>query len=170
MLNETYKNVLFGVATIVMLLSSIKHSKYITEDLIQAEEYYHGFKFGIVITCLFANVCLGIFSFFILGNLNDFIHKMCVNLIGASQKLRVLGILMLLSLGFYSACNFSCYMVRSDISKIGLRLAITSFIVTLAQCCHIITIHLLHPDLFCLGWAKRTREYDKSSAQRIVFI
>jgi hypothetical protein len=83
MIHETYRNAFFGIASILMLVASIKHSEYITNNTDVSGEYYSGLSFGILVTCLFANICLGIFSLFILGNLNDFIVKMAVNLIGA---------------------------------------------------------------------------------------
>lgn len=170
MINETYKNVLFGVATTFMMLASVKHSKYITENLDEAEKYYHGYNFGVIVTCLFSNVCLGIFSFFILGNLNDFIHKMCVNLIGACQKLRVLAILMILSLGFYSASNFSCFTVRSINSNINSKLIMSSIIVVISQSIHLFSIQLLHPDMFGFRWAKKVRDCYKNNKKLIAFI
>jgi len=170
MINETYKNVLFGVASLAMVLASISHSKNITENLKMSEDYYHGFNFSLIVTCLFVNVCLGIFSFFILGNMNDYIHRMCVNLIGAGQKLRVLALLILLSMIPYAAANFGCFVIHSEVSEIEKKLAIISLIVVCLQVFHLFSIHLLHPDIFGLKWIKRMRDYDKDNQEKIVFL
>lgn len=170
MINETYRNVLFGTVSIVMLFGSIKHSEYLTGNMDIAEKYYYGMNLGLVITCLFANVCLGIFSIFILGNLNDFMHRMCVNLIGAGQKLRVLAILMLISMALYSAVNFTCLMHSVHLSQIERKMVTISAIVVLLQLLHLLSIYLLHSDVFGLKWMGEVQDYDKGRKSRVVFL
>lgn len=169
MINETYRNVLFGVASISMLFGSIKHSEYLTGNIEVAEKYYYGMNLGLVITCLFVNVCLGIFSIFILGNLNDFMHRMCVNLIGAGQKLRVLAILMLASMICYSGVSLACFMHSVYLSQVERKMAVASTVVILLQMFHLLSIHLLHPDVFGLKWRREVEEYDKGHS-RVVFL
>lgn len=170
MINETYINVLFGTASIFMLFGSIKHSEYLTNNMDVAEEYYYGMNLGIVITCLFVNVCLGIFSMFILGNLNDFMHKMCINLIGAGQKLRVLAILMLVSMVCYSGVNLASFMHSVYLSQMERKMAVVSMVVVLLQLFHLLSIHLLHPDVFGLRWIREVKSYDQGHKSRVVFL
>lgn len=96
MINETFKNVFFAISNILLLLVSLKQSGYVANHSESAEKLYGGLLFGSVITLLFVNFCLFIFAMFILMNLNDFILKRCLNLIGAHQKLRIVGALVVI--------------------------------------------------------------------------
>ena len=144
-----------------MLLGSIKHSEYISDNVKISESYYFSFTIGIIITCLFANICLGIFSLFILGNLCDYIQRMSVNLIGARQKLRILAILLLISFMYYTATNVICFMNAIVILNIEKKMAITSLIVSMLQVVNIMTINLIHPDVFGIKWIKEVRSFDR---------
>lgn len=170
MINETYKNVLFGIASMSMMLASIAHSKSIADNLQMAEEYYFLFNFGVVITCLFANICLGIFSFFILGNLNDFIHKMCLNLVGACQKLRVLAFLMVINTSIYIFSNLLCFFHSLCLSNIEKNMAQISAINVILQTLHIYSIHLLHPDILGIKWLRKIKEYDRGNHSNYYYL
>ncbi|ELA41011.1 uncharacterized protein VICG_01970 [Vittaforma corneae ATCC 50505] len=170
MINENYGNVIFGLASISMLLGSIKHSEYISDNVELSEQYYFSFNIGIVITCLFANICLGIFALFILGNLCDFIQKMTVNLIGARQKLRVLAVLIFISFVFYSGSNTVCFMKSFVLSAVERKMAINSLIVSILQLVNMVAIHMVHPDVFGLKWIKEVREYDRNEKLKVTYL
>lgn len=170
MIDESYGNVFFGLISIFMLLGSIKHSEYISDNVGLSEDYYFSFNIGIIITCLFANICLGIFSLFILGNLCDFIQKMTINLIGARQKLRVLGILIFITFLFYSGSNLVCFFHSLVLSSLEKKMAITSLTVAILQVTTIFSIHLIHPDIFGLVWRKRVSTYDQGEFCRKVYL
>lgn len=170
MIHETYRNVLFGAASVLMLLATIKHSEYITSNIDISEEYYSGLSFAVLVTCLFVNICLGIFSLFILGNLNDFIERMSVNLIGAYQKIRVLAILMVLSTIFYLASNLICFFKAYVLTSLEKKMVMISSAVVIFQLFHVFSAYLIHPDLFGFGWRKEVNMYDQGGYSRNVFV
>lgn len=170
MINENYGNVVFGLASLSMLLGSIKHSEYISDNVELSEQYYFGINIGIVITCLFANICLGIFALFILGNLCDFVQRMTVNLIGARQKLRVLAILVFASFVFYSGSNAVCFAHSVVLSSIERKMAINSLIVSVLQLACILAVHMVHPDVFGLGWVREVRRHDRGEKIKVAYL
>lgn len=85
------KNSLFSIATVGVLAASIINSGTIIENIKRAERMLPTPSLEIIMTTLFINVCLMVFALLILGNLNDYILYRIVNLIGAYQKLRVVG-------------------------------------------------------------------------------
>lgn len=170
MISETYKNAFFGAVSICLILATIKHSEYITNNIDIAEKYYFGSTFGILVTCLFVNMCLGIFSLFILGNLNDFIEHMSVNLIGAYQKMRVLSILMLLSTFLYSFSNFTCFLHAVILTNLEKKMASLSLLVTFVQIAHITSMNMIHPDLFGLKLRKDIAAFDRGELSRHAFV
>lgn len=150
------------MTSVGMLLASIKHSEYIYANLLLAEEFYFASCFGIVITCLFVNICLGIFALFIVGNLCDYIQQMAINLIGARQKLRILAILLALCFVFYSSTISFCFMRSVVLSSFERKIAFISFLVSALQLSTLFAISLIHPDIFGLKWRREIREYRKA--------
>lgn len=170
MISETYRNVFFGAASISLLLAAIKHSEYISNNIDIAEEYYFGITFVIVATCLFLNICLAIFSLFILGNLNDFIERMSLNLIGAYQKMRVLAILSVLSFIFFSFSSSICFYNAIFLNSLERKMIIVSVLVTVLQLIHILSMNAIHPDLFLFKWRKELKDFDNGDFARNSFI
>lgn len=170
MINENYGNAFFGVMSVSTLLASITHSEYITDNVKISKEYYFGALTGIVITCLFTNICLGIFSLFVLGNLSDYIQKMTVNLIGARQKLRVLAILIFMSFVFYTGANLLSFARKMSLDNVETKLAIIGMAVSVLQIFHIFSIHLIHPDVFGLKYLSKMKSYDKYKKSRVFYI
>jgi len=170
MINENYGNALFGFVGVATLLASIKHSEYISDNVSLSEQYYVGASMGVVITCLFANICLGIFSLFILGNLSDYIQRMTVNLIGARQKLRVLAILVLLSFFFYTSANVICFIRCMRLVGIERKMAFNSLTVSVLQLVHIFSIHLIHPDVFGFKLRSDLNEFDQCKKSKVYYI
>jgi hypothetical protein len=91
-MNVTLKNCSFGILILFLLIASINHTNYITENTENSDKIYYGALYPIVVSCLFIDIALVIFSLTILGNLNDFILKRIPNLIGACQKLRIVSV------------------------------------------------------------------------------
>jgi hypothetical protein len=170
MINETYKNVFFGFSSVFLLFATIKHSEYISNNIQSSEDFYFGFAFSLTITCLFVNICLGIFSLFILGNLNDYIEQMSVNLIGAYQKMRVLAILTVFSLITYSSCNLICFVNSIFITSLEQKMLYVTVIVIVFQVSHLISMYSIHPDLYGLKLNKELKDYDKGELLRSEFI
>lgn len=170
MLHEAFKNFLFGITSFIMIISSVEHSLYIVDNFDEAYEYYFLYGLTIVITCLFVNVCLGIFSLFILGNLNDFLHKMCVNLVGAQQKLKILAILMVINCLFFLISNVLSFLYSIKTSSFIEQIIFVGIVVFIMQVLHIISIESLHPDLFGKKWRKRLETYENKTNNRTVII
>ncbi|KAM0681779.1 hypothetical protein GINT2_000296 [Glugoides intestinalis] len=162
MINENHGNLFFGMASVGMLLASIKHSEYISENLALTEEFYFASCFGIVVTCLFVNICLGIFALFVVGNLCDYIQQMAINLIGSRQKLRILAILIAVCFVFYSPTILLCFMRSIVLSSFEKKVVFISFLVSALQLCTLFSISLIHPDIFGLKWRREVREYQKA--------
>lgn len=170
MIHEAYRNVFFGVASISLLVGSIKHSEYISNNIDVSGEYYSGLSFAILVTCLFVNICLCIFSLFILGNLNDFIGRMAVNLIGAYQKIRVLAILMITSTVFYLSSNMICFFKAYVLTSLERKMVFVSTTVIALQVLHLFSMYLIHPDLLGFGWKKELKEFNQGRYSRSAFV
>lgn len=170
MLNENHANLLFAFSTIALLLTSIRHSECISDDIHASEAFYFGPNIGIILTCLFSNICLGIFGLFIVGNLCDFIQQMALNLIGARQKLRILAILVSVSFVFYSASTFISLAANPNLSKKSTRLLSIGLLVMLFQVLELVSIKILHPDVFGLKWISEVREYDRGEKLRVFYL
>ncbi len=162
MINENHGNVFFGMASVGMLLASIKHSEYISENLVLTDKFYFASCFGIVVTCLFVNICLGIFALFVVGNLCDYIQQMAINLIGPRQKLRILAILLSICFFFYSSTITFCFMRSIVLSSFERKIVFIGFLVSALQLCTLFSISLIHPDVFGLKLRREIREYRKA--------
>lgn len=91
MRNETTKNGLFGISIILLLISFIVTGKTIVLNLHFAERIYPSPGLSILLVSLMGSLGIAIFGLFILGDLNDFMLKRRVNLIGSEQKLQIVG-------------------------------------------------------------------------------
>lgn len=170
MINEGYRNAFFGAASIAMLLSSIKHSEYIYNNLSDSLKYYSKINFTVTVTFLFVNICLGIFALFIVGNLNDFFARMSLNLIGSCQKIRVLAILMTISCVCYTGSSSASFISSIFENKTDRYLSLLGCLVSVSQILHLVSMNCIHPDLFGLKWKKQVKDFDAGRLSREYFL
>lgn len=168
MIHEIVKNFMFGIISLVNLFMSVRYSSYLIDHYGEVLRFYYSYDFTLVVTCLFVNVCLCIFALFILGNLNDFLHRMSVNLIGAYQKLKVLAVLMMLNTSAFGIGNIHALLGTFSNTKFVKKLTFMIIVQFVIQVLHILSIYSLHPDLFGKGWRERLKRYETNEHNRTI--
>ncbi|KAI5148213.1 hypothetical protein ENBRE01_0173 [Enteropsectra breve] len=91
MLHETIQTALFSIANCGLLAASIHHTNTIFCSKHASDMVYGSTGAATICSLLFLNIGIVVFSLFIIMNFNDFMLERCINLIGAYQKLRVVG-------------------------------------------------------------------------------
>lgn len=87
--NETIKNTMFGMGNIFLLISVVSFSERLASNTTTSRHLYTGHCIEAILFSILGSIGLVVFGLLILGNLNDFVLRRCVNLIGAAQKLQI---------------------------------------------------------------------------------
>jgi len=95
-MEESHNNTLFTFTCFMLLISTLHHSYWITNKTEISSFFYPSYFYRIILSSLFVNFGLVVFSFFIIMNLNDFFLKRCLNRVGVTQKLKIVGVPLVL--------------------------------------------------------------------------
>ncbi len=171
MLINSIKNAIFSFACIGLIGSSIAFNIIITNNIEIAEKLYFGGNLSLIITSIFANLCLGVFGILILGNLNDFVLYRILNLIGAYQKLKILAILVITNTTLYLISGLYCHLKLLNVYSKNNLLFFTVFVlVFLFESFLLFSINSIHPDLLGLKWMRDLKAYDNGEYHNVYFI
>ena len=171
MILDSVKNFFFAISIVGLLISTVSHNAVILNNIEEAETVYSHEALGVIVTCLFAYVCVIIFALFVLGNLNDYLLYRIVNPIGIYQKLRVICILFAVLLSVYTAANMaSFYHVVRDFRKETYLLMYGFGFVATFSMTSILSIFAIHPDLLGFRHKKTVDMHNAGLLSRQVYI
>ncbi|KAI4291494.1 hypothetical protein PAPHI01_0768 [Pancytospora philotis] len=170
-MHVTLKNAVYGIANIVFIFLCIRHSICISKDTDAAGRIYPGNSFAYIITSLFINLCLVLFGLLILMNLNDFLLRRLLNLIGAYRKLRIYAFLLFVNLCFYGSINGYCFaQLLPRLSGYQAEMLLWSCCVTLSALLLLTAIYSIHPDLLGARARRDDKIFARTEAPRAQFL